>query len=310
MIKIRKNVFETNSSSSHSLTLDSDALLDATFDIKYLRSGVFELYPGEYHWEWYRYYTLEEKLRYLFTQLCLSGSQSDYYYSNEDWFEQHSEGDALKKLYDLVLLRTGVKLEFKRGEALVDHQSVGNGLELFEDDEKLEKLLFCYESYIETGNDNENAPEQISSDSGTKEYFAHILAKEPSKSDLTRTFKAFDSEGVGLQNDERFKCDDFPGESFKLSDIIKWAQTSKAVIIQAKHKVESSKHELPSYIDTKYLRPNIYTLCKGDGLKTVRSLNVSATHKHVPDAKAWAKTVGITLVFSYRANLKGSQNHD
>lgn len=301
MIKIRKNVFETNSSSSHSLTLDSDALLDATFDIKYLRLGVFELYPGDYNWEWYRYYTLEEKLRYIFTQLCLSGSESDYYYSNEDWFEYHPEGSALKKLYDLVLLRTGVKLEFKRGEAQVDHQSVGTSLDLFADDEKLEKLLFCYESYIETGNDNDGAPEQISSDSGTKEYFEHLLAKEPSKSDFTRTFRASDPDGVGLQNDERFKCDDFPGESFKFSDIIKWAQTSKAVITKVEYKAQSSKNELPSYMSDKYIRSNVYELCANEGLKTVRSLKASAKHKHNPKAEAWAKTVGIDLVFSYSA---------
>lgn len=64
MKKIRKKVFETNSSSSHVLHIDSDVeLLDTSLVPS--ENGSITVYGGEYGWEWDKLTTAYDKISYL-----------------------------------------------------------------------------------------------------------------------------------------------------------------------------------------------------------------------------------------------------
>jgi len=64
---VRNQVFETNSSSSHSITIAADDVLDLSFDRESVRKGVISITPrlNGYGSEQFRYVTPEGKLGYL-----------------------------------------------------------------------------------------------------------------------------------------------------------------------------------------------------------------------------------------------------
>lgn len=136
---IRQNVFETNSSSTHSVTIVNgphDMVVKAPDSWE-----DFELNTGHFGWENKTYKSFDSKLKYAFT--LTQESENDQYL------------DMLKKV-----LRTNIlgEYDFKLGytDGYVDHQSVdGMADEIFESEETLESFLFCKQSYFTTGNDNE-----------------------------------------------------------------------------------------------------------------------------------------------------------
>lgn len=151
--QIRKNVFETNSSSSHSLTLSAGDIEKQPFADDVLREGVYLVKKGEFGWEQEEYYRIEDKLSYLFTQVVS---------------EKIPQGDAeditatlrgINKEFDMlcrvVQEHTGVKLLASPGsDGYIDHQSSDVGWELFHDEAQLRQFLFSPRSYVETDNDN------------------------------------------------------------------------------------------------------------------------------------------------------------
>lgn len=180
--QIRKRVFETNSSSSHSLTLSPGDLVAQPFSEDVLRSGELHVEVGEYGWEWKRYYAPESKISYLLTQIT-GGNLPD-----EDEHNDENLADALSGQYDkfamlcsVVKAHTGVTLVVPRPSyegrwdgsyGYVDHESVGVGMDLFDDEEKLKQFLFTKGSYIETGNDNSGPPAHIGTDiAGDDAYY-------------------------------------------------------------------------------------------------------------------------------------------
>lgn len=66
MHNLRDNVFETNSSSSHSISLGERDIFDRNFRDEHLRSGIVSLRftPGIYD-DWFRFYTAENILVFL-----------------------------------------------------------------------------------------------------------------------------------------------------------------------------------------------------------------------------------------------------
>lgn len=165
---IRKCVFETNSSSSHSLTISKGDLVKQPFRPDMMRQGTIDVMVGEYGWEYYRYYTPLEKIRYLLTQI-----------SNGKPAELDSEDDRLKQLRRVVMDFTGCELQIVDSEGYVDHDSEGVGMELFESDGKLKDFLFSENSYIETSNDNSGAPWRIDTDRGPELYYAEHIEPIP-----------------------------------------------------------------------------------------------------------------------------------
>lgn len=179
--QIRKKVFETNSSSSHSLTMSSGDLVKRPFAAKVLREGVVELTVGEYHWEWRRYYEPQAKLAYLLTQITDGNLPSGDSESITAQLREDNERFAM--LEQVVLDHTGCKLLVNPGSGGIDHQSGPQeksiGLELFNNADTLRDFLFKADSYIETGNDNSAAPWEIMTDRGRELYYAAYIVEVP-----------------------------------------------------------------------------------------------------------------------------------
>ena len=180
MHQIRKAVFETNSSSSHSLTLSSIDLVKIPFPPEILRSGMLELSLGYYGWEWFRMYTAKNKIEYLFTQLFDHDNipEGDVQTVTRALREESARFDSLCRV---VKEHTGVELVVRPGSSGgVDHQSGGVGLEVFESDERLRTFLFSEENYIQTGNDNSPSEVHIQTDKGPVHFYQDFCKEPPS----------------------------------------------------------------------------------------------------------------------------------
>ena len=175
--QIRNNVFETNSSSSHSLTMVQGDIVPTPLPHSTLRAGVLVLHKGEYGWEWYRYYDTQAKAAYLFTQLFHDDiPDGDIVTVTAQLREDDARFDMLCRVIEAY---TGVIVQAAPGSSgYVDHESTGNGLEVFESDETLRQFLFSSESYIETGNDNSGPSPTIDTDRGPEHYYGAFY-REP-----------------------------------------------------------------------------------------------------------------------------------
>ena len=148
-IQIRKGVFETNSSSTHSICIAKDAELSIpqTLDFKF----------GEFGWEKDTLRSTNEKASYLFTALCsmamINELDAIIKYLQSEGIEVTCE-DAEYFSYDSGdgVTRTSLSID----EGYVDH--VSNLKEFLDaicaDTNKLMRYLFSHLSFIITGNDN------------------------------------------------------------------------------------------------------------------------------------------------------------
>lgn len=145
--KIRKGIFETNSSSIHAICISNKTPLDLPSFIYFGR--------GEYGWEWEKYDWEDDKANYLYE--CLIDLYYDW--TNDDDTKLLEICDQIKQ--DLASYGIGCKFEeFDRDTLFagwVDHG--GENRELVEyllsDSDNLIRYLFNDDSYILTGNDNE-----------------------------------------------------------------------------------------------------------------------------------------------------------
>lgn len=151
---IRNNVFETNSSSSHTLILSK---VKSGKDI--ITSDTDELYMngGEFGWGYDQLWSAKMKLQYVLTYFL---NKLDDDMTIEDIMQE----DFFKLLSDIVKEETGLKLclgdkwfedEFEFG--YIDHESA-DMLGCFGDvynKEFLRNIIFNKEIIIEIGNDND-----------------------------------------------------------------------------------------------------------------------------------------------------------
>lgn len=190
--QIRKNVFETNSSSSHSLTMSKGDLTAQPFDKAVLREGRVYLSKHEYGWEWHRYYGTHSKADYLFTQLF----ESDTIPSGKPESVTRTlreENEKFDMLCRVIEEHTGVKVYVEPGTSgYVDHDSHGVGVELFDSEKKLHQFLFSPDSFVQTGNDNDSPGKVISTDRGS-EHFYQKYYRVPKKSHVVVTLRSVDS---------------------------------------------------------------------------------------------------------------------
>lgn len=128
MKQIRNKVFETNSSSTHSISFSArDTLEDNTMPIDEY-DGYIHATFGEFGWEIESYYDQESKLSYLLT---MAAHLNGFYFwcVNESEFEEDLkkfiETEDFKTLSDEIASYAncnGVWIDY--GEGYVDHQSV------------------------------------------------------------------------------------------------------------------------------------------------------------------------------------------
>ena len=144
MKNIRQGLFETNSSSSHSISIayDSDGILD-TLHVD--EDGIVHLEGGEFGWEYETYHSAGMKANYCAVDTALN--------------PKHRE-----MLVKVICDHTGAKdvaFDFSadwrddtRPVSYIDHQSDGTSHEAFASEDTLKRFLFNPKSYLTTDNDN------------------------------------------------------------------------------------------------------------------------------------------------------------
>jgi len=143
--QVRNNVFETNSSSMHSICISKKPVI--TDDI----NGKFVYFqPGEFGWEFEKYDDLEDKASYLYEAI------TDLYRDEKEC------SDVLNRLYE-TLGKYGVSCKFKAKkkdkygftEGYIDHvdQTAEFLKAVLHSENRLLRFLFG-DSFILTGNDN------------------------------------------------------------------------------------------------------------------------------------------------------------
>lgn len=157
--QIRDAVFETNSSSSHSLTIAGEEMLDFGLGREEVRSGVIRIEKaGEFGWKWEEFNDTHTKIAYMLMQ---SDPARLNWPGDDAWTDlvpglKEDGNENTRWLIDLIEEATGCTLEFHLGSyAAIDHQSHGEGSELFCDPAQMRRFLFSPSSSIKTGNDNE-----------------------------------------------------------------------------------------------------------------------------------------------------------
>jgi len=130
---IRRGVFETNSSSTHSLCIGEGDLTDRVAPDP--QDGKVHVYSGEFGWEENTYRHVADRLSYAYTHA-----------------KDHPE--LLERLAAVIKKHTGCEVAFHDDDGYIDHQSWEVPQAAFMDDETLAQFLFCPKSYFVTDNDN------------------------------------------------------------------------------------------------------------------------------------------------------------
>lgn len=141
----RHNVFETNSSSTHSISINSTTELydSITPDA----NGVITLTGGEFGWEWKQYNDALTKANY-----CA--------------IDVYGNAELEKMLRDVIMEHTGAKdvvfaftTDYRKDTySYIDHQSFGTSHPAFSSSDNLKNFIFNPKSYLFTGNDNNDEP--------------------------------------------------------------------------------------------------------------------------------------------------------
>ncbi len=144
---IRNGVFETNSSSTHSVsvTVDPDTVLDGYAPDD---DGIIRLHGMQFGWEVENYDDVYTKMVYALQYLT--------YINNPEYIQQ---------FYDVVKEHTGASdiiidnfdlRKFEYGYGYIDHQSVDDSdiNSVFFDRDKLKMFIFSSKSVLHTDNDN------------------------------------------------------------------------------------------------------------------------------------------------------------
>lgn len=138
---VRGGVFETNSSSMHSIHISKTL---KTYDtIVPNDNGDIILTGGEFGWEEEKYYDSLTKANY-----CAVDTQFD--------------NDKRAMLEEVIKSHTGAKRViinisdkyYSGNYSYIDHESHGTSHEAFESEETLKEFIFNPKSYLKTDNDN------------------------------------------------------------------------------------------------------------------------------------------------------------
>ena len=182
-IQIRRGVFETNSSSVHTLTITKNPN-----NLKFPKKLIFD--SGDYGWEHACLTTPEEKASYLWEGI--SSVFPDY--ENKNLTEYNKAIASITK----ILKSVGVEAVFKYNNPKYEESEWGNWYEFYDKDgnkddgyldhpselctflydvcfdkTKLLNYLFSTESFIKTGNDNEDK-DYPDEDYETEDYSVYV----------------------------------------------------------------------------------------------------------------------------------------
>lgn len=138
MKNTRHNVFETNSSSTHSISVNENA--DGIYSTIPVHNGVIKLTGGRFGWDWERFNDPLTKANYAVLDT--------------------SDITNLSMLVEVIKEHTGAKEVVINAKGYIDHQSVGtvSSSDIWTSKSRLKEWLFSPNSFLFTGNDNSVAP--------------------------------------------------------------------------------------------------------------------------------------------------------
>lgn len=138
--QIRNKVFETNSSSTHSISIATNSK-EFMMDTSLLpdQYGVVELTGGQFGWDWQKYNDALTKANYC--AVHAGNNMQD-----------------LNILIEVLKKQTGAKnIAIGIGDSYIDHQSGGTAGKAFKNYKTLRNFIFNKNSWLFTGNDNSTA---------------------------------------------------------------------------------------------------------------------------------------------------------
>jgi hypothetical protein len=131
---VRTSVFETNSSSAHSISLANDSM-DFVMDTIYPdQDGKIMVFGCEFGWGWEKFNDSMTKLAYVF----------------QDQGSNHYD-----MIVEVVKEQTGAEeVEFDEAGGYIDHDGCGTASEVCHSKESLRQFIFNKNSWLFIGNDN------------------------------------------------------------------------------------------------------------------------------------------------------------
>lgn len=165
MKKIRKGVFETNSSSTHSICIAKDAQLTMPNELHFSF--------GEFGWECDTLSSVSEKASYIYTGLIANGRREDFEKISDILTGRGIEVTAEEPIYKKYTYEGSDGGEYVENGGHIDHS---DELQAFlnaicEDEAKLLSYLFSDLSFIITGNDNDDKDVDINVDYAHDEFY-------------------------------------------------------------------------------------------------------------------------------------------
>lgn len=163
MKQIRRNVFETNSSSTHSISITSYGGFLAHNELYIDYDDYIHVSLGEFGWEEETYNEQYDKLCYLLTMAAEINGCTAYYCNNreedEEKIREFIHTDDFQMINDAVIAKTycnGIWIDSCDG--YIDHQSVNhdNLQDFLDNDCGCDVLSFIYDPYVCVHTDNDN----------------------------------------------------------------------------------------------------------------------------------------------------------
>lgn len=154
--KVRHGVFETNSSSTHAISIAEAPTFNDTLHVE--SDGRVVIRTDEFGWEWTRNTDAATKASYLATHLSAKKGQEPY--SGKDCRDGQTEiFETVIKDHtgatEVVVVGNGCSY---RPNGYIDHQSVGTANKALESYDACKTFLFSTSSVLFTGNDNSDNP--------------------------------------------------------------------------------------------------------------------------------------------------------
>ena len=141
MKTVRHNTFETNSSSSHSLTIGGSVVRPS----KLKDTNTYTIHGGEYGWGYETYSDPAFKISYTAVEALSTNNEF-----LKDWLE-----DIIKEMYGVDEVVFDFSLDYDGKDwSYIDHQSRGTVADSVSSKEELKQFLFGDNSILTIDNDN------------------------------------------------------------------------------------------------------------------------------------------------------------
>ena len=168
---IRKNFAETNSSSSHSLIIDTtDYDNSDAFKLNRDSKGNIIIEKKYFNWGWYKTNNVNEKLSYVFAQIYANyGSKIS---------------KKINQVRRIVLKFTGAPGIVYNADSVfdefnIDHQSTDLIKQIMESNSSIKDFIFNPKSWLYIGDDNEDPPSRFYSKESEPDYYLSVYFPDP-----------------------------------------------------------------------------------------------------------------------------------